>query len=121
MSSKPLSLRVISVRWARLYDISTFFTTYPITIGLEHTPGTSVRDVEMIAALLRWELCPRLAGDEAAEHRLLTLELAGLVIGVDPVGDFIRVAGLYIASQLNDDTNGMASTWSQSIAYRHSS
>ncbi len=75
----------------------------------------------MIAALLRWELCPGLAGDEAAEHRLLTLELAGFVIGIDPVGDLIRVAGLYIASQLNDNTNGMASAWFQSITYRHSS
>lgn len=74
----------------------------------------------MIAALLRWELCPGLAGDEAAEHRLLALELAGLVIGVDPVGDLIRVAGLYIAGQLNAyyQRNG---PWFQSIAYRHSS
>lgn len=63
----------------------------------------------MIAATLGWELCPGLTGDEATEHRLLTLELAGRVIGIDPVGDLIRVAGLYIASQLNDDTNEMAS------------
>lgn len=63
---------------------------------LEHTPGTGVRDIEMIAALLRREFRPSLAGDEAAEHRLLTLELARLVIGVHPVGDLIRVAGLCI-------------------------
>jgi hypothetical protein len=50
----------------------------------------------MVAALLRRELRTRLAGDEATEHRLLTLELARLVIGVHPVGDFILVSGLYI-------------------------
>ena len=61
---------------------------------LEHTPGTSVRDIEMIAALLRREFRAGLAGDEAAEHRLLTLELARFVIGVHPVGDFILISGL---------------------------
>lgn len=42
----------------------------------------------MIAALLRRELRAGLAGDEVPEHGLLTLELARLVIGIDPVGDF---------------------------------
>lgn len=51
----------------------------------------------MIAALLRREFRPGLAGDEAAEHRLLTLELARLVIGIDPVGDLGRITGLYTA------------------------
>jgi hypothetical protein len=63
---------------------------------LEHTPGTGVRDIEVIAALLRREFRTGLAGDEAAEHRLLTLELARRIIGVDPVGDFILISGLYI-------------------------
>lgn len=62
----------------------------------EHTPGTGVRDIEMIAALLRREFRTGLAGDEAAEHRLLTLELARLVIGVHPVGNFVCIAGLHI-------------------------
>lgn len=50
----------------------------------------------MIAALLRREFRTGLTGDEAAEHRLLTLEFARLVIGVHPVGDFILISGLYI-------------------------
>lgn len=49
----------------------------------------------MVAAFFRRELCARLAGDEAAENRLLTFELARRVVGVDPVGDFSRVAGLH--------------------------
>jgi hypothetical protein len=48
----------------------------------------------MIAALLGWELRARLAGDEIAERRRLPLELARLIIGVNPVGDLIA-SGLY--------------------------
>jgi len=43
----------------------------------------------MVAALLWWELRARLTRDEVAKHRLLPLELARLVIGVDPVGDIV--------------------------------
>ena len=48
----------------------------------------------MVAALLRRELRARLAGDEIAERRLLPLELARLIIGVNPVGDFMSVCSL---------------------------
>lgn len=41
----------------------------------------------MVAALLGRELGTGLTRDPIAEHRLLPLKLAGLVIGVDPVGD----------------------------------
>lgn len=41
----------------------------------------------MVAALLGRELRARLAGDPIAEDGLLALELARLVVGVNPVGD----------------------------------
>lgn len=48
----------------------------------------------MVAALLRWKLRASLAGDPIAEDGLLPLELARLIIGIDPVGDLVGVAGL---------------------------
>lgn len=50
----------------------------------------------MVAALLRRKLRARLAGDEIAEHRLLPLVLARLIIGVNPVGDLVLVSSLQI-------------------------
>lgn len=48
----------------------------------------------MIPPLLGREFGAGLAGDEAAESARLTLELAGLVVGVDEIGDLAAgVAG----------------------------
>ena len=58
------------------------------------TPGTSVRDIEVISALLGRELCTIFAGDEIAKHRLLPLKLPRLIIGVDPVGDLHSIFSL---------------------------
>lgn len=69
----------------------------------------------MIAALLRREFRTGIAGDEAAEHRLLALELARLVIGVHPVGDFVCVAGLHI--ELLVDWTGKVKWQSIGIVY----
>lgn len=51
-------------------------------------PRTGIADIEMIPALLRGELGAGLARDPVAERADLTLELARLVAGLDPVGDF---------------------------------
>ena len=58
------------------------------------TPGTGIRHIEMVPALLRREFGTGFAGDPIAEDGLLPLELARLVIGVDPVGDFAGVTSL---------------------------
>lgn len=50
----------------------------------------------MVATLLCREFRARLAGDEVAECRYLTLEFARLVSWVHPVGDFTSIAGLYV-------------------------
>lgn len=47
----------------------------------------------MVAALLRRELRASFAGDPIAEDGLLPLELARLVIGIDPVSDLVGLAG----------------------------
>lgn len=44
--------------------------------GLELTPWTGVRDIEMIAALLRRELGTGFLRDPASERRLAAFELA---------------------------------------------
>lgn len=49
----------------------------------------------MVTALLRRELGARLAGDKAAEDRLLSLKFARLVIGVHPIGNLGRVSSLH--------------------------
>lgn len=51
-------------------------------------PGARVADVQMIPVLLGREPGAGLAGDALAERAHLPLELARLVVGVDPVGDF---------------------------------
>ncbi len=48
----------------------------------------------MVPPLLGRELCPFLAGDPVPERRLLPLELAGFVLGVDPVQDVLLAVGL---------------------------
>ena len=48
----------------------------------------------MVPALLWRELRASLPRDEAAEDRLLSLELARLVIGFHPVGNFSRISSL---------------------------
>ena len=48
----------------------------------------------MVPALLRREFGTGVAGNPIAEDGLLPLELARLVIGVDPVGDFAGVTSL---------------------------
>lgn len=57
-------------------------------------PGAGVRDVEVVAALLGRELGAGLARDEVAERADLALELARLVVRLDPLGD----AGLIAVS-----------------------
>lgn len=48
----------------------------------------------MVAALLRREFRARFAGDPIAEDGLLPLELARLVIGINPVGDLVGGSSL---------------------------
>jgi len=48
----------------------------------------------MVPPLLGRELCPFLARDAIPERRLLSLELAGLVLGVDPIQDVLLAVGL---------------------------
>ena len=57
-------------------------------------PGAGVRDVEVVAALLRRELGAGLARDEVAERADLALELARLVVRLDPVGDIALIPAL---------------------------
>ena len=51
----------------------------------------------MIPILLRRKPRTRLPRNPVPKHGLTTLELAGLVIGVDPVGNLLVVSGLYNA------------------------
>ena len=48
-------------------------------------PRTCVGHIEVISAFLGRELGTRLVLDEVTEDRLLSLELARLVLGIDPV------------------------------------
>ena len=72
----------------------------PETAGLKigsvivHTPRTGVRDIEMIATLFRRELGTRFTRDPIAENGLLSLELARLIVGIDPVGNLSSCARL---------------------------
>lgn len=56
-------------------------------------PGAGVRDVEVVAALLGGELGAGLARDEVAERADLALELARLVVRLDPLGDAALIPG----------------------------
>lgn len=58
------------------------------------TPRTGIRDIEMVTVFLRGKVRARLSGDPVPEDGLLTLEFTGLVVGIDPVGDLLRVASL---------------------------
>lgn len=58
-----------------------------MSIRSELTPWTGVGNIKMVTALLGRELRAGFAGDPIAEDRLLALELARFVIGVNPVGD----------------------------------
>jgi hypothetical protein len=51
----------------------------------------------MVTALLRRELGASISRDPVTEDGLLTLELARLVGGAYPIGDFGGIAGLYSA------------------------
>lgn len=66
------------------------------------TPRTGIGDIEMVTALLWRELRTGLTRDEAAEGRLLTLELARFVIGIHPIGDFSRVSSLIIVLECQE-------------------
>ena len=57
------------------------FTDDQSTVG----PRTCVGHIEVISAFLGRELGTRLVLDEVTEDRLLSLELARLVLGIDPV------------------------------------
>jgi len=56
---------------------------------------------KMIPPFLGWELCPFLAGDPIPERRLLPLELAGLVLGVNPIQDVLLAVGLRLLVRIN--------------------
>ena len=55
------------------------------------TPGTRIRDIEVIPSLFGRELCSRLVRNEVAEGGRLAVEGAGLL--VCPLRDFAPVRG----------------------------
>jgi len=55
------------------------------------SPWAGVGDIEMVAVLLRWELCSSISRDEVAELRGLPFEFSRLVLGVNPVEDIFLI------------------------------
>jgi hypothetical protein len=64
-----------------------------------HTPWTRIRHIKMVSILLRGKLRARLSGDPVTKRGLAALELAGLVVGIHPVGDFAIAAGLEVVNK----------------------
>ena len=67
ISSRPLSLRVIKVRWAVRGIAALVYVDLVWGQEERRTPRAGVRNVEVITALLGRKLSARLSGDPVAE------------------------------------------------------
>ncbi len=116
--SSPFSLRTIRARCAVSYSNQPDPSRTQLSLHVPHGHAYDTskpdqlanRDInqqlrslptKMIPPLLGRELCPFLAGDPVPERRLLPLELACFVLGVDPIQDILLAVRLRLLVRIN--------------------